>query len=327
MKSVISNGLSQLQRKCLDAFSFFKPKTVEMQYNDAVDLYQAGKYKEAIHKLSKIQAKGANFLALYYTKGLCYQGIGDDQLAKESYKSALALNPDDPDTLYNLARLYYNENDLETALAYAEQAQDITKDNGDELVEYLLGLIYEQQNRTEDAILAYERSLTINPKQLLAAIFLGKLCMKIQDFPKAIAILKDAVEQDPLNLEVNYDLALCLAKVGEWEDTIRYCKRVIEIDPGYAKAYNQLGLALYCTERLEEAVESYQTALRTDPCFSTALNNLAYTYEKMQNYEKAIEAFTEYLALKENQTSEPMPIEERMQVEEHITILKRKLLE
>lgn len=319
------SSLFQTLKKYLDIFSFLpflKSKTADEYYNRAIDLYQNKEYQKAISFLSKAEAKAHDPTAALYTKGLCYQELGDTQKAKEAYQKVLTIIPEDTDTLYNLSRLYYNEEDLDTALAYAEQAIDMIEDNGDEMIYYLLALIYEQQNRVEDAIRYYEQTIDLDPAHIEAGGFLSKLYIKQQDYPKAISILKNMVEYNPDNLQFNYELALCLAKIGEWEDTVKYCRRVIEIDPAFVKAYNQLGLALYCMERLNEAVESYKKALEIDPKYATALNNLAYTYEKLQDYSNAIEKFSEFLTLKGYEESSA----ERMELEEHIALLKRKIL-
>jgi tetratricopeptide (TPR) repeat protein len=301
---------------------FLRPKTAQMFYNMAVDLYNAGEYERALAELVLAEERNPGLSYIFYNKALCLQQLGRTEEAKEAFQASLALDPDDPDTLYNLARLFYTEDDLDVAMAYLEQARELVEtQGGDDLVCYLLALIYEQQGDIEQAIEFYEKALLLNSEHLLSGIFLSKLYVKRQEYQRAIELLRDLAEKDPNNLDVNYELSLCLAKVGEWEDTIRYCRRVIEIDPNYTKAYNQLGLALYCTERLEEAVESYEKALKIDPSYATALNNLAYTYEKMQNYEKAVDKFTEYLAFRSGNA------EERTEIEEHITLLRRKALE
>jgi tetratricopeptide (TPR) repeat protein len=304
-------------------FLFFKQqhKSAERYYNDALDLYQAGEYEKALQELSRGESAPGNLTEIHYTKGLCYQQLDKPEEAKLAFQQALSINPEDVDALYSLARIHYNEDDPDVALAYAELAESISSPNGDEQVSYLLGLIYEQQGRVEDAIRSYEFSLSINPEQVLVGIFLSKLYVKSQDYAKAIELLRAMAEHDPNNLEVFYELSLCLAKVGEWEETIKYCKRVIEIDPKYTKGYNQLGLAMYCTNRLEEAVDNYERALVIDPTYATAINNLAYTYEKMQKYEKAIEKFQMYLPYTEERP------DEKTELEEHIELLKRKMLD
>lgn len=298
-----------------------KPKTAEAYYNRAVDFYAQGQYEKALQDLQNAEALDPHLGVIAYTQGLCYQTLDMIVQAKQAFHKALSLNPDDPDTLYNLARLYYNEDNLEKALSYAEQANALLDESGDEMISCLLGLIFEQQGRPQDAITEYEKSLAINPDQVLTSLFLGKLYVRTQEYQKALHLFRFAVEQDPNNLETNYELSLCLAKLGEWEETIRYCRRTIEIDPTSAKAYNQLGLSLYCTHQYEEAIQYYLQALAIDPNYSTALNNLAYTYEKLQEFNKAIEMFSRYLETKTE------PSQERKELIDHIELLKGKLAE
>lgn len=297
-----------------------KPKTAQACYNLAYDLFQEGACEKALKVLARGETLNPNLPEIYYGKGLCLEKLGEYESAKESLKHALSLSPEDPDCLYNLARIYYTENDLGVALAYAEQASNLVEEPGDEAISYLLGLIYEQMGKIEEAIRYYEQSLAINPEQTLVGIFLGKLYVQQGNYEKAIEILRNLAEQDPQNLDINYELSLCLAKINDWDEAVRYCKRVIEIDPNYKKGYNQLGLAMYCTDHYKEAMENYQKALELDPNYATAVNNLAYTYEKMEKYPEAIGQFEKYLEFTTNTN-------EIAEIKEHIELLNRKMLE
>jgi tetratricopeptide (TPR) repeat protein len=149
-------------------------------------------------------------------------------------------------------------------------------------------------------------------------MFLAKLYIKSQNYEKASELLKQLQEEDPNDVEVNYELALCLAKMNLWEESLTYCKQVVTIDPTNVKGFNQYGLALYCTADHAEAIIQYEKALEIDPTYRTALNNLAYAYEKNGNIEKAMEKFTQYLDfLPANST-------ERDEIETHMELLKTK---
>lgn len=290
-------------------------------YNYGLDLYEEENYKQALKEFRKGYHKNPEYALLPYMIGLCYQKLEEFDKAKEAFQETLSLTPEDTDALYNLARLYYNENNLEKALSYAELADRLADEPGDDLISCLLGLVYEALGRSEDAIKAYEKSLSLNLDQPDIGLFLGQLYTKQQDYPKTIELYRKLLEVNPNHLALNYEISLCLAKVGDWEETIRYCKKVTELDPAFSKAYNQLGLAYYCTERLQEAVDTYQKALEIDPTYATVHNNMAYTYEKMQQYDKAITKFKDYLSFRMDH------VEERIEIEEHIALLQQKLMQ
>lgn len=302
--------------------SIFQPKSSQSIYHKALELYSQKQYQRALRLLQKLEQQKPDWAVLHYTKGLCYQGLDQLQEAKGAYQRALSIEPDDTDCLYNLARLYYDESNLDVALAYAELANDLVAPHGgDADISYLLGLIYEEQEQIPEAICAYENSLQQNPEQFLCGLYLSKLYIRLQDFDQAIDLLEKLTVLEPDNLEVHFELSLCFAKRNDWEKTIRACKRVIEIDPEYTKAYNQLGLAEYCTGNLDAAIEHYEKALQLQPGFSTAINNLAYALEKAGYYDRAIQKFKEYLPYTVDRPAE------RAEIEEHIEQLTMKAYE
>ncbi len=298
-----------------------KPKSPETLYNQSLDLYDRGRYDKALKTLRKAIKQKPDLAIVHYTQGLCHEKLGDLESAKKAFQTCLQYDPQDQDCLYNLARILYNQQELETAMAYAEYADSLVEDPGDDQIAYLLGLIYEEIGDHPLAIAAYKKSLAINPEQIIAGLFLGKLYLQLQQVDEAIDLLRQLAESDPGHLEVNYELAMSLAKKNQWEEAIGYFQRVIEIDSTYITAYNQLGLCFYCTDRLPEAVDCYERALSFQPDYATVINNLAYTYEKMKQYDKAIEKFKAYRPFVEDQPGE------LVELDEHILLLEQKLKE
>lgn len=296
-----------------------QPKTSGAFYNRALDLYNQGQYAKALEDLAKARELNASMAEVYYTEGLCHQKLENWDAAKKAFQDCLKRNASDTDALYNLARLYYNEDELDIAQAYLEQAEALLAPTEDPMVLGLMAYIAESQGNTQGAEDLYNRVLALNPESSQTWFYLGKLRIQTGDYPNAASALQHASELDPTNPEIPYEQSLCFAKLGQWEETINACKRVLDLSPNYTKAYNQLGLACYCSNQFEEALHHYEKALSIDPDYITALNNLAYTYEKLEMYAKAVESFSAYIQ------HLPATSPERKDVNEHIAILQQKL--
>jgi len=300
-------------------FLMGQPKTSGAFYNRALDLYNQGQYAKALEDLAKAKELNASMAEVYYTEGLCYQKLEDWEAAKKAFQDTLKRNANDTDALYNLARLYYNEGELDIAQAYLEQAEALLSPTEDPMVMGLMAYIAEDQGDLKLAESLYQRVLAVNPESADTWYYLGKLRIAVQDYPNALEALNQSETLDATNPEVPYELSLCYAKLGQWNDTIEACNRVLTISPTFTKAYNQLGLAHYCTNQFEEAVHNYEKALSIDPDYITALNNLAYTYEKLEQYSKAVEAFSTYIH------HLPVTSPERKDVIDHVAILQQKM--
>jgi tetratricopeptide (TPR) repeat protein len=115
----------------------------------------------------------------------------------------------------------------------------------------------------QDAILAYNKVLELEPQHAPAHINLGTLFYNLQDYRRA---------------EVHY-------------------RKAIEADPRYALAYFDLGNVLDETGRIQEAIRIYKTALQLAPTYADAHYNLALAYEKAKDQRKALSHWKAYIGL------------------------------
>jgi tetratricopeptide (TPR) repeat protein len=83
------------------AFHELKPEdqaqTIEVQYNDATDLYNAGQTQEAAKVLEGIVAAEPDNAKAHYLLGLSYTNLGDSAAARTHFERFIQLAPDDPD--------------------------------------------------------------------------------------------------------------------------------------------------------------------------------------------------------------------------------------
>ena len=110
-------------------------------------------------------------------------------------------------------------------------------------------------------------------------------------YEKAILAFTTALEIEPANPQIIYNMALVFIKKEDWHTSEELLKRAIELDGAEADFYNDLGLCLYRQNNKAGAVESYEKALELNPTHSVAWNNRGVVYFKEENYTKAEEAF------------------------------------
>jgi len=82
-------------------------------------------------------------------------------LAKEQYRKALALNPENEMALINLGNLYFLENRIEEATAQYERALKISPSSVE--VQYNLAQAYREQLRFEEGEEHYQKAVSLNP--------------------------------------------------------------------------------------------------------------------------------------------------------------------
>lgn len=89
-----------------------------MYYNEGLDLYSRGEYGKAIESFKSAVAKDPDFVDAYYNLGALYEFLKSYQSAIASYSKINQLDPNDKETVYKLAELYYKVGNTERALFY-----------------------------------------------------------------------------------------------------------------------------------------------------------------------------------------------------------------
>jgi len=170
-------------------------------------------------------------------------------------------------------------------------------------------------------------------RQSRAARDLGERYLARNDTSKALEQFLKALEMNPDDPYLHYDLALTYDMKGVLEKASHHLKEAIELKPDYSDAYNYLGFVYFRQGRVEEAIEAYNRALdnllylnpqeahlnlgvaylslkdyqkakvhleeaiRIVPTFVPAYNSLGKAYEGLRQYDKARSAYEKALEL------------------------------
>lgn len=134
----------------------------------------------------------------------------------DAFTRALQLDPKLTIARVNLSIALFNVPDLPGAQREAQKA--IAENAGAPQPHYILGLIAKAQNRTDDAIAAFQRVLKLDPRDVGANVQLGQLYAGAKNYPEAIKVLRTAVEVDPYNTTALYNLGLALTRSQQAEE-------------------------------------------------------------------------------------------------------------
>jgi len=136
-----------------------------------------GRFDQAISEINQAvviagQAR-LNPYAAFDKLGLAYAQKGDQHLAQESFKKALASNENFVPSRYNLGVSYYQGKDYADAENQFKEALRLDPDFS--LAAVGLGLIYAQQGQNDSAIAMFEKALKMNPGDNFARRYLFML--------------------------------------------------------------------------------------------------------------------------------------------------------
>jgi tetratricopeptide (TPR) repeat protein len=131
----------------------------------------------------------------------------------EAFERALRLNPNLRLARINLSIALYNLPDLTGAEREARRALALAPDAPQP--HYILGLIAKTQNRTDDALAAFNSVRRIDPLDVGANVNRGQLFVQQRKYALAVAAFRDALAAEPYNMTALYNLGLALTRTGQ----------------------------------------------------------------------------------------------------------------
>ena len=167
-------------------------------------------------------------------------GTQRNKLTKEEIETGILKHPEDPRVLMMLAR----------------------------------ELINNHPDRLQEAKAACEKTIEIDPENVMAFGCLGYLLKDMERYEEAEEVFRRAIEIDPENVPALGSLGIFLHQLERYEEAEEAYKRAIEIDPEKALSWSSLGMTLHDLNRHAEAEEAYRRVIEIDPEDEGAWNNL-----------------------------------------------------
>jgi TolB-like protein/Tfp pilus assembly protein PilF len=109
------------------------------------------------------------------------------------------------------------------------------------------------------AISEYERAIQLNPNDATAhQWFANDTLANIGQTEREVAVMKRAVELDPLSLIINSNLGWAYIHAGRLDDAVAQFRKTVEMDGSFYYARYGLALALELKGAIPEAIAEYQ---------------------------------------------------------------------
>lgn len=132
--------------------------------------------------------------------------------AVKQFKLALERDPDFAIARINLAMAYYFLNDAKYAVAEAQAALKLAPASLQ--AQYVLGASYKKDRLYDEAIAAFNKVLTVDPKDPYTNIQIGQIYSAKQQYAQAVEVFRRALEAEPYNSTAAYSLAQAFIRSG-----------------------------------------------------------------------------------------------------------------
>ncbi|HJV11581.1 MAG TPA: tetratricopeptide repeat protein [Burkholderiales bacterium] len=219
--------------------------------------------------------------------------------ARKQFEAVAAASPQNPEVMYAVGLLAFQVKDYPAAEDYMKRVLGLNYRDPD-AVRYLLGQIAEEQKLWPRAIEWYEsiqgsdhvlparmrtanaiakqgkldearsflkRVAAENPEDAVQlTVAEAQLLRDAQRHAEAFSLLSDALDKQPQQPELLYDLALTAEKLERFDLLEKHLRELINVKPDHAHAYNALGYSFADRNtRLPEARKLIEKALEIAP--------------------------------------------------------------
>jgi tetratricopeptide (TPR) repeat protein len=246
-------------------------------------------------------------------------------------QQALAIDPDNPDTMNLMAIVYSEARQFDHAVEWASRAIRTTPRlaylttlgvalsklrRHDEALKALdkaiqlkpddpepwwhMGNVLIEAGRLSEALLCLEHTLKLNPQHGEAAYQAGHVLQGLERFDEALAYFDRSSELRPDHALTLYMRALVLTKLNRLDEALVDNRRAIELDPANADACNNMGTILQGMGQIDEALSWYDRALAIQPDVARTLTNKGGALAELRRLDEAMMAYDRAIAVDPN---------------------------
>ena len=302
------------------------------ELSPAIELREAGKYKEAQRWLSSvIQHDSRNAEALSLLSQVLLLDKKDAE-AERVLTSASSINSDLPSVYRNQSRLLLkqskNAEALEMAYLGCRQSPEdsesllvlaacLSANQRDlealPLIEKILkaksnyaeayanrALINLRAKDTVGAIEDAEMAVSLKPRLTQMWLLLSSLRYQANNLDDAIEALKSAHKNEPENTAVMIQLGEFLRQDNKASEAINILEQATKLAPKDAAAWTNIGVAFQQEKRIADAKIAYEKALALNPESAAISSNLGVIAKEAEEWELALQYFEKALEIEPN---------------------------
>jgi tetratricopeptide (TPR) repeat protein len=243
---------------------------------------------------------------VYLLLGQAHQQANDTVQALLAYANAVKMNPelvderaDEIDALaqqgLEMSQMALDAGDLATAAQISEALVTLLPD--DPKAHFLLGNLYNQANRFDQAIEQYQTVLKLDPDSSSAHTNTGVVYYKMGDLETAIREYQAALQIEPDDAETHYLLGAAYIQTEQLEQGKTEFEAALALDDQLAPSYIGLGNVYLLQGDLERAREMSEQAVVLSPNSPEAYFLQGQVYIQLGNITQARAALEQMLSL------------------------------
>ena len=170
-------------------------KLPQEQIDHILNLFKSDQTQQALDFIDTLSKDYPDESLLFNIRGACYAGLGQLDIAVQSYKKALSIKPD-------YAKAHYN-----------------------------LGSVLQELDKLHDSAKSYENAIALEPENAQAHNNLAIVLRELDQLEEAEASCRKAIVLDPEYAEAHSCLSIILYANGDLNSALESIKKAYSINP------------------------------------------------------------------------------------------------
>lgn len=165
----------------------------------------------------------------------------------------------------------------------------------------LKGIALNFTNHPVEALKNFKKAISLSDEGRADTLFSIAINYEnLNDFSSALIYLKEAIELEPENLTIIFELGYCSDRSENFKEAIHYYNVYLDIDPFSDLVWFNLGIVHTRAGNFDLAIEAYDFAIAINQKHELAYFNKANALANQGNYAQAIESYTEHLEFEDD---------------------------
>ena len=237
--------------------------TEDGSLQDAQALIDAGRYDDAIQRLTKVRQQHPAMKGLNHALGVALYRKGDFFQAESSFAKASQEDPKDYEAIQLRGLSLFQLGRHAEAIPYLRQVQSwIGSANVD--ANYVLGLCYLHTQNYDEARRSFAQVYGVPPDSAQAHLFFARMLLRQGYDPVAEQNAQRAATLDPKLPLVHYLLGEFYLYKSDVQKAIEEFETEQKLNPAYAGTYDRLGDSYSRLNRYDDAQRALQRAILLD---------------------------------------------------------------
>jgi len=226
-------------------------------------------WDEAIRNLEMVVNAYKADIDAWYLLGLAYEGKGETEKAQTAFQEAIKLDRRFATPYLHLAGLELTRGSTARARQWLNDC--LALDQGNPQALYALGVVAYQEGKKDDAVGYWTQSLRKAPKFAPTSFNLGVVSYEQGQYPKAAQYFAQAAQLDAKQPRYPYAMAMVFFRVNAPEQALKTLELMIKEYPQTAYAELATGIIALQNRNLKAADESFARARALAPAASAPL--------------------------------------------------------